>query len=430
MCELYSNFEWRNPSTGGVLPFNCNSWRCPTCSPQKQHKVSHRLAKYAEEKNLRRFLTLTLSPRSITAEMLVRFYRPEADLDGRIAEVEALLYECSGQEKQENRSRFSLGSAESIEELQQLYWRYISYVWNKYRTMLKRKFPDLSYILIKEPHTKNGEHIRPHLHIMINTYIDIEFIKKTFPKYGGGHQCYIEYIPEDNIKDTLKYIVKYISKMQKAGGKNLYPRGLRRLTVSRDINIKLDPELYETYKQHHAEHGDNLTGDIPNNICVAGHEPEYLDSMNLEPCRQCPYKRAGKCKPYISEWKLYDTHRGFLTGYSRSHDNHAVVHNEMYEKHTKTDRLMYAYDKVHKFYYPDRIRGNKNIENTRCSIKHITQILHGVAKKEQTHNINDVDIQQWSKSQYDTLAMYHEEKIRKYLDERTGNNRNYKKTNS
>jgi len=354
MCQLYPHLEWRNPTTGGVVPFSCNSWRCPECAPIKRHRLENRLAQYAEKLNLRRFLTLTLSPRGITAEKLSRFVimpdRTPENFDTLPATpleyAEQLLYQCSGERKQSNRERFTQGSPEERKALQQLYWRYIAYVWNKYRTMLKRKYPGLSYIMMKEPH-KDG--IRPHLHILINQYIPVNFIKETFPKYGGGSQVYIEYIPEENIKESIKYLSKYLTKMAEAQTSNNYPAGLRRITVSRDINITLSPEDFTQYLEHIDEHGKKIYGNVneagePTYNCIKGFEDEYIDAMEHETCKKCIYRRAGKCKPYQTEWRLYSEliAGGWIT-HEPTHNDPVYIHNQTMKPLTEEKKLLYDY---------------------------------------------------------------------------------------
>lgn len=153
----------------------CKRWTCPKCGAKKVKRLRHAIIKTAIDKNMRRFLTLTLDPRTCTAQ-------------------------------------------ESID--------YIRKCWNKFRTYLKRKFSvSVSFISIMELQ-KSGY---AHLHILIDRYIHQPWISAAWQAIGGGK---IVFITQVDIHRIAGYLSKYLTKELLLGG---FKRNQRRYTTSRDI---------------------------------------------------------------------------------------------------------------------------------------------------------------------------------------------------
>ncbi len=153
----------------------CKRWPCPRCGPKKARRLRHAIIEKAVEKDLRRFLTLTLDPSTCTPEQSIAYIR-----------------QC----------------------------------WNKYRTYLKRKFGvAVSYIAILELQ-KSGY---AHLHILVDRYIDQRWISETWRAVGGGK---IVFITQVDIHRIAAYLSKYLTKELLLAG--FRPRQ-RRYTTSRDI---------------------------------------------------------------------------------------------------------------------------------------------------------------------------------------------------
>ncbi len=132
----------------------CKSYTCPYCGPRKAVLMKHLIMAAMEKFGLKVFLTLTLDPKSCSAE-------------------------------------------ESA--------RYIKRVWNKFRTIQKRHFKrGLNYIHVLE-FQKSGY---AHLHVLIDSYVDWEWLKQAWASVGGGT------IVDAKKADlgTAKYLSKYLCK--------------------------------------------------------------------------------------------------------------------------------------------------------------------------------------------------------------------------
>jgi len=157
--------------------FRCKGWRCTTCGPRKVTRLRRAIVRVATERDLKRFLTLTLDP-SVCA--------PE----------------------------------ESI--------RHIRQCWNKFRTSLKRQCgSSISFITVLELQ-KSGY---AHLHILVDRYIPQAWISTAWGAVGGGR---IVFIKQVDIQRVAAYLSKYLTKDLLLAG---FKRGQRRFTTSRDIAL-------------------------------------------------------------------------------------------------------------------------------------------------------------------------------------------------
>ncbi len=117
----------------------CKRWSCPECGPRMAWQLSKDIESAAGEKQLDRFLTLTLNPETI----------PEKDHPHR----------------------------------------HIWNVWGKFRVYLGRKYNEpISYICVLELH-RSGI---PHLHALVDRYIHQKWISQAWEAVGGGPIVFIK----------------------------------------------------------------------------------------------------------------------------------------------------------------------------------------------------------------------------------------------
>jgi hypothetical protein len=171
-----------NKSSGAVRcqRLYCKTWKCPRCGPKRAKRTRYAIAAHAEEKHLNKFLTLTLDPEKLKG-------------------VQAT--------------------------------KYLKYCLHKFMTICRRQYgSQISYICVLEYH-KNGN---PHLHIVLDRYIDQAWIQEKWLAVGGGW-VFIEYV---NVLKVANYLSKYLSKEMLTSPA---PKGSRRVTTSR--NIRLFPKI-------------------------------------------------------------------------------------------------------------------------------------------------------------------------------------------
>ncbi len=155
----------------------CKRWTCPDCGIKRVRMLKHAITKIALEKNLNRFLTLTLDHKTCTPE-------------------ESLMY--------------------------------IRNCWNKFRTYLKRKHgQSITFFAIVEPQ-KSGH---AHLHILVDRYIDQRWISNKWRSVGGGRMVFIKQV---DIHRISNYLSKYLTKELLLS--HFFSK-YRRYTTSRDIKM-------------------------------------------------------------------------------------------------------------------------------------------------------------------------------------------------
>ena len=173
-----------NKSSGAVhcRRLYCKTWKCSRCGP-KRAKTDATCDSRAcgEEKHLEiNFMTLTLDPEKLRG-------------------VEAT--------------------------------KYLKYCLHKFMTICRRRYgSQISYICVLEYH-KNGN---PHLHIVLDRYIDQAWIQEKWHAVGGGW-VFIKYV---YVRKIANYLSKYLSKEMMTSPA---PKGSRRVTTSR--NIRLFPKI-------------------------------------------------------------------------------------------------------------------------------------------------------------------------------------------
>jgi hypothetical protein len=156
---------------------NCGSWSCSYCGKRKAKTTRLAIRETAEKLTLRYFLTLTLNPSKLK------------------------------------------GGENAVHHLR--------VVFNKFREYLRRKYgvpPD--YISVTE-FTLRGI---PHLHVLIDRYIEHAWISKTWDSIGGGR---IVFIKQVTVRKVARYLSKYLTKDLILSA----PKGTRRITTARTIKL-------------------------------------------------------------------------------------------------------------------------------------------------------------------------------------------------
>jgi hypothetical protein len=155
----------------------CKKWNCPRCGPRRAKQVRRAIIQRATELGLTRHLTLTIGHDGCTAAQSVRYIR-----------------EC----------------------------------WSKLRVYLRRKFGEsITYICILE-FQQNGY---AHLHILVDRYINFDWIQANWQAVGGGHRVNIERV---DIRRIAAYLSMYLTKELLLSP--MYGR-FRRFTTSQSIEL-------------------------------------------------------------------------------------------------------------------------------------------------------------------------------------------------
>ena len=177
--QIYQNMELESDE-GDTAPFRCNSWDCYCCAHRMRSNLIEDLDRLVEERpELRRLLTLTLDPEKA----------PDAQEDQHA---------------------------------------YLTERFNALRTELRDRYPDLSYIWIRE----EGESDNPHLHLLVDRYMDQSELSRLSSRVGLGHIVDIRRV---NARNAAKYLTKYLTK----GAFHDLPDGARRYGSSADISLNV-----------------------------------------------------------------------------------------------------------------------------------------------------------------------------------------------
>ena len=168
-----------------VVRLDCRTWSCGYCGPRKAWRYKQAISGVAERNGLNRFLTLTLDP---------------AKIEGNAV-------------------------------------RYLRAVFNKFRVYLLRKYGcSIKYIAILEFHASGI----PHLHILLDRFIEQRWISAAWRSLGGGGIVDIRYV---NIHRVSHYLAKYLTKELLMSA----PARSRRVTTSRSICLLEKKERATTW---------------------------------------------------------------------------------------------------------------------------------------------------------------------------------------
>jgi hypothetical protein len=177
--NIYKNMELE-AEDGEIAPFRCNSWDCYCCAHRMRCNLVEELDRLIEERpELRRLLTLTLNP------------------------------ENAPDQKAEKH-------------------RYLTERFNALRTELRDRWPNLSYVWIRE----EGESGNPHLHLLVDRYMDQAELSRLASRVGLGEIVDIRRV---NARNAARYLTKYLTK----GALHDLPEGARRYGSSADIDLNV-----------------------------------------------------------------------------------------------------------------------------------------------------------------------------------------------
>lgn len=161
------------------LRLHCKCWACPYCGPRKARRYQKAIANRAAQLGLQRFLTLTLDQTKIQ------------------------------------------GSS----------FEHLRVAFNRLRARLHKRYGQAaSYIAVVELQ-KNGT---PHLHVMLDRYIEQAWVKHVWEEIGGGFMVDIRYV---DVHRAARYVSKYMTKELLLSA----PHGTRRITCSRSIKLLEKP---------------------------------------------------------------------------------------------------------------------------------------------------------------------------------------------
>lgn len=171
---------------------HCKCWGCPYCGPRKAGRCKHAIIRAAQELGLTRFVTLTLDPKK-------------------------------------------LNGAEPV--------AYLRDTFNKFRTYLRRRYGVAPKFIAILEFQKNGN---PHLHLLIDRYIEQSWMSAAWSAVGGGPHVDIR---RPDVHRISRYLSKYLTKELLLS--NNCPKKTRRITVARGIS--LDAFMRKQRKQHRWE---------------------------------------------------------------------------------------------------------------------------------------------------------------------------------
>jgi hypothetical protein len=109
-------------------------------------------------------------------------------------------------------------------------------VWQRFGVRLRQSFPKLRYIKVLDTGTGGN----CHYHVLCDTYIDRDWLLRTWTACGGGYIVDIRLVPS---KAAAGYVSKYISSLKAIREdveKAIYEASLRRFSASKDALPKYD----------------------------------------------------------------------------------------------------------------------------------------------------------------------------------------------
>jgi hypothetical protein len=189
LCSLRGRTQ--GEATETIVRLDCKTWDCAYCGPRKAYRYKQAIRKIAEREELSRFLTLTLDPSKIEGDPV----------------------------------------------------RYLRVVFSKFRVYLYRKHgKSIKYITVLEFH-KSGI---PHLHVLLDRYIEQQWISESWSRLGGGK---IVHITQVDVRRIANYLAKYLTKdLMLTTPKGTRLTSIRRVTTSRSLHLNEKQASETTWK--------------------------------------------------------------------------------------------------------------------------------------------------------------------------------------
>lgn len=120
-------------------------------------------------------------------------------------------------------------------------WKNLGKTWNRFRTYLKKLYPQIYFIRIIEPH-KSGY---PHLHILLSEFVSLTKITKFLTKQGFGWNACLSKI---SASSGSAYVSKYLTKAEWNDEANVLRKLSKSRIVSASQGIRLTPESSHKYE--------------------------------------------------------------------------------------------------------------------------------------------------------------------------------------
>ena len=176
--HVYRNMELE-ANDGETAHFRCGSWDCYCCSHRMRHNLIESLEQLVDDRpEMRRLLTITIEPETAPAS------------------------------KDDQH-------------------RYLTERFNALRTEINDRYPGLSYVWIRHEGDENG---RPHLHLLVDRYLDQTALSVMTERVGLGPIVDIRRV---DARNAAHYLTCYLGK----GALASLPDGLRRYGSSSDIDL-------------------------------------------------------------------------------------------------------------------------------------------------------------------------------------------------
>jgi hypothetical protein len=191
---------------------NCKCWNCKRCAPKRAKLYRRSICREIEKHKLCRMLTLTLDM---------------AGANIGTADQRALY-------KKHFKSKLQC-PCDSCANLRKKSVPYIRDCFNKLRTYWRRQYGKAPTFIAVLEFQQNGN---PHLHVVVDRYMDQSWLQAAWQAVGGGRFVNIEHF---DLHRAAHYISKYLSKDDYA---KLFsaPLRARRVTTSRSIKLLEKPE--------------------------------------------------------------------------------------------------------------------------------------------------------------------------------------------
>lgn len=120
-------------------------------------------------------------------------------------------------------------------------WGIIATIWNKFLTVVRRKYPEWLFVAVLESH----EDGYPHIHGFTQTWMSQDEYSKHWYNCGGGYIVWVERVKCNASGDVADYVCKqlgrYVGKQNLVDGK--IKRGKGKRTIWRSQKMKSAKEL-------------------------------------------------------------------------------------------------------------------------------------------------------------------------------------------
>jgi len=189
--NVYSNFRFQaavqrdDEEERPTAEYRCGQWDCYCCGYRMRMNLVESVQELVRERpEMRRFLTLTLDPEKLPAE---------------VREDDKALTE------------------------------HLMQTWRKFRVYIEREYGDFSFVWVKERGEENEKHW--HLHVLVSQYMDQDWISRAWSAVGCGEVVDIRRV--SRCEKVAHYLGKYLTK----NALSEFPDHVQRYNSSEDIEL-------------------------------------------------------------------------------------------------------------------------------------------------------------------------------------------------